>query len=126
MKILLVSLLIAFGCIGASCQTRDIPQKEFTLTADRNEITLKRDESAGLDIVILKSKEVKGSMVSMGVSSTLPAGIAVNFDPEKGLIEMSTVKISASGETKAGIYNLIITAKIRNKLKGIIVKLIIS
>jgi hypothetical protein len=78
-----------------------------------------------VDLFILKSKDYKKEKVAMGLSSDLPPGISIQFSPDKGLIEKTTVRITAGSDIMAGKYHLILNSTIRHHTKGIILTLLV-
>jgi hypothetical protein len=75
---------------------------------------------------ILRSKTYKKSTATLGLSSSLPDGVVVTFEPENGLIDKTTVKITVGETTKPGEYLLILKATLQNHTKGATFKLIVN
>ena len=83
MKPLFIVMLISASIVSYAQQV-EIPQKEFTLSLSDETVTLARGENKKIDIRILKSKAYQKGKMKMGLSSSLPNGITLSFDPEKG------------------------------------------
>lgn len=62
----------------------------------------------------------------MGVSSILPRGVTITFDPDKGKFESSIATISIDNDAERGEYMLILSATLNHKTKGSILRLLIN
>lgn len=122
-KLVLVLVLIV---TGLNAQTLEIPQKEFSLNFSTQELKLPRGESGQLDIDILKSKGYRNSKVKMGISSSMPDGVTIAFDPAQGNFDFTKAKIKVDENTLPGTYQLILSATLSYKTKGSILKLTIN
>jgi len=125
MKPLFVFLLISASVVSYAQQV-EIPQKEFTLSLSEETVTLARGENKKIDIRILKSKGYQKSKMKMGLSSSLPAGITLSFDPDKGDSDLSQATITALPEALPGSYSIIVNATINYKTKGSVLKIAIQ
>ena len=94
MKPLFIVMLISASIVGYAQQV-EVPQKEFTLSLSDETVTLARGENKKVDIRILKSKSYQKGKMKMGLSSSLPNGITLSFDPEKGDGDSSQATITA-------------------------------
>ena len=124
LKIILPAVIVAFA-LTASGQNLEIPQNEFTLSFSKDQLEMARGEKAELKILILKSRSYQKSKAKMGVSSSLPKGVTVTFDPDKGTFDASLANISVQADATPGEYMLILNATLSNKTKGSILKLLI-
>jgi uncharacterized membrane protein len=122
--ILFVAILLAF--VSSYAQHVDIPQKEFTLSLENESIVLSRGENKKIDVRILKSKSYQKSNVQLGLSSGLPSGITLSFDPEKGNVDSSVATITAAADTSPGEYTVIVNATMNYKTKGSILKIVVN
>jgi hypothetical protein len=118
----LAILIITLGTIQAQ-EARSLPNTEFSLDLSETALNINTGESASIELGILRSKAYKKSNASLGLSSTLPEGVQVTFEPANGVIENTTVRITASASTKPGEYLLILKATLQNRTKGATLKL---
>ena len=125
MKTSLLIILFAGIISIASSQTVTVPGKEFDLLASPATIRVARGDSTMFDIFILRSKETRKSKVKMGMSSGVPKGVVIRFEPGNGNIDQSKTIVSVADSTPPGTYNLILNATMRNKTKGVIVSLLV-
>lgn len=124
-------LLIAFVLLAASvnygyAQEKTAPRTEYSVSLSENNIKLKAGETKQLTISILKSKSFSRSEAKLGLSSALPAGITVTYEPAEGMFESSVATISAAAGTIAGEYQIILKTNVNNKIKGSIVKVVVE
>ena len=124
MKSLFFVLLISASISYA--QQVEIPDKEFTLSLSDETVTLARGENKKIDVRILKSKSYKKGKIKMGLSSSLPNGITVSFDPEKGDTNVSQATITALPDALPGTYSIIVNATVNYKTKGSILKIAVQ
>jgi hypothetical protein len=110
----------------ARAQSLEIPQTEFNLSFSKAVIELSPGESGQLDILILKSKGYAKSKVKMGISSTLPTGVAISFDPDKGNFDSTRASIRVDADAHLGQHMVILNATVNNKTKGSIFGLLIK
>jgi uncharacterized membrane protein len=122
MKFMLVSIILAASITGLA-QSLEIPQKEFSIDFPKETIVLKRGENKKIEIRILKSKAYQKGKMQMGLSSSLPPGISISFDPEKGNVDLTQATITAQSDTSPGQYSLIVNATINYKTKGSVLKI---
>ena len=120
------SLLLLLIVSAATGQNLKIPQNEFALSFSKEQLELSRGEKGELEILILKSKSYKKSKAKMGVSSSLPKGVTITFDPDKGTFDSAKANISIQADATPGQYMLILNATLNNKTKGSILKLLIN
>lgn len=123
-KIICLLTLMQFALTGSG-QNLEIPQNEFALSFSKEQLEVSRGEKAELEILILKSKSYQKSKVKMGISSSLPNGVVITFDPDKGTFASTLAKISIEPDAAPGEYLLILNATLNNKTKGTILKLLI-
>src|SRR6186713_3079612 len=101
MKSLFV-LLLAAASVCSYAQQVEIPQKEFAVSLSEETVTLARGENKSVDVRILKSKAYQKGKVKMGLSSSLPAGVTLSFDPESGSADLSRATITALADAQPG------------------------
>jgi hypothetical protein len=123
-----ITFLLALLPIASvvSGQNLEIPQNEFALSFSKEQLELSRGEKGELEILILKSKSYQKSKARMGVSSSLPKGVTITFDPDSGTFDSSSANISIQDDATPGQYMLILNATLNNKTKGSILKLLIN
>jgi hypothetical protein len=119
----LIFLILISASITGYAQAVEIPQKEFTLSLSDETVTLSRGENKKIDIRILKSKAYQKGKIKMGLSSSLPDGITLSFNPENGNSDLSQAIISALPDAQPGMYSVIVNATINYKTKGSILKI---
>jgi hypothetical protein len=120
---LLPLMLVALSVSG---QNLEIPQNEFALSLSTEELVLSRGEKGELEILILKSKNYQKSKTKMGVSSSLPKGVTITFNPGKGTFDSTQANVSIQADATPGLYMVILNATLNNKTKGSILKLLIK
>lgn len=125
MKPLLI-LVIAALSFASNAQSVDIPKKEFTVSLSEETFNLARGENKKIDIRILKSKAYQKGKMKMGLSSSLPAGVTVSFEPENGTADVTQATISALPDAQPGTYSIIVNSTINYKTKGSILKITIQ
>jgi hypothetical protein len=121
----LIILSITISAIHAQ-ETKPLPRTEFALALSQSSVKVNTGESTTIDLDILRSKTYKKSTATLGLSSSLPDGVVVTFEPKNGLIDKTTVKIAVGTTTKPGEYLLILKATLQNHTKGATIKLIIN
>ena len=118
-------LSLSLAALTGSGQNLKIPRNEFALSFSRNQMELARGETGKFEILIRKSKAYRKSKAKMGVSSGIPNGVVITFDPSNGNFESSTASISVKPDATPGQYLVILNATLQNKTKGSILKLLI-
>jgi hypothetical protein len=117
-------LTLAFIIISASVTyAQETPRTEYVLSLSDNAINLTAGESKDVTLNILRSKSFAKSKAELGISSALPAGITVTFEPASGVFNSSVATITASHEVAKGEYQIILRSTIANKTKGSILKI---
>jgi hypothetical protein len=127
-KLFLLTLVLFVASLqtGFAQQEKNAPRTEYAISLSDNAIQLAPGETKQVTITILRSKSFSRSQAELGLSSALPEGVTVTFEPSKGLFESSVATISASQEVKAGLYQVILKSTLANKTKGSIIKLTIN
>jgi hypothetical protein len=116
-------LLWATTC---SAQTKSHPEKEYNLIASANAITMARGQQDSVKLTVLRSKSFKTGKASLSVNSPSGAGLNVRVEQVPGETDEYMVYVTTTTDTKAGEYTFIPTCTLRNKQKGIILKLTIN
>jgi hypothetical protein len=126
-KIFPIILILSIAVMSATiAQDKTTPRTEYTVSLSEKVVNLKPGETKQLTVFLLKSKSYIHSKAKLGLSSTLPEGITVAFEPAEGLFDSSEASISATPTAKEGEYQIIIKTTINNKIKGSIVKVVVG
>lgn len=125
LKIKLLLVLVT-ASLAVSGQNLEIPKKEFSISFSEDKLELSRGENGQLDIGILKSRGYQDSKTKMGMSSSVPNGVRLEFDPIMGVFDFTKANISIGDDAIPGTYLLIVNATLQSKTKGSILKLIIK
>jgi hypothetical protein len=108
----------------AKCQNIAIPQKEFRVFTD-DSINVEKDSQKKIDVLVLRSKRFKRK-VRMDVTSSLPQGVDISFDPRQGNFDSCVATINVSATAKPGTYLVIISGTIKSKSIGRVLKLTVA
>lgn len=119
-------LVLVTASLAVSAQNLEIPKKEFSISLSKDKLELLRGENDQLDIGILKSRGYRDSKIKMGMSSIVPKGVSIAFDPSKGAFDFTKASISIADDAIPGTYLLIVNATLQYKTKGSILKLVIK
>ncbi len=124
MKTLLLVLIL--GILGTSeifGQEKTAPRTEFTVDLSSSKLEIKPGNNVDVTITLNRSKGYSKSKAVLGLSSGLPDGVTVTFEPSEGVLESSVARISVAETTKPGNYMLILNSTIQYKSKGATLKL---
>lgn len=125
-KILLSVLAIAAVTFTAAGQEKIAPRTEYSVSVSENAIQVKPGESKEITLTLLRSKPFSKAKAQLGLSSALPAGVNVTFSPSEGMLETSQVTFTVAPDAKEGNYTIILKTTLTNKIKGTIVKLVVT
>jgi hypothetical protein len=120
---LLLVLVVSFESAQATTST---PKSEFSVALENSSVHLKPGATTSVNLEFLRSKQFQKSKVTLGLSSSLPEGLTVTFEPDGGLIDKTAVHIQASETVKAGNYLVIVRATMQNRSKGATLKIVIG
>ena len=127
MKNLLLSVIASVAVtLTVSAQDKVAPRTEYSVSVSENKLQVKPGESKALTVSILRSKSFSKAEAKLGLSSGLPEGVTVSFEPAEGMFESSVATITVGPATKEGEYQLILKTTLNNKIKGSIIKLTVS
>lgn len=126
MKTLYMIALLFFVAASTETLAQTAPRTEFAIQLSKNALEVKAGTTTEINVNILRSKTYTKSKAKLGFSSKLPEGITASFEPAEGMFETSVATISVAENTKAGQYQLILNAELNNKVKGSIVKLVVT
>jgi hypothetical protein len=102
------------------------PSKEYAIALSTNAISVAPGESKQVQVSINRSKAFLKGQVELGLSSSLPEGITVTFEPAKGQFNSSVATITASSQVVAGQYPIIFKSKLKNLNKGSILTITVD
>jgi uncharacterized membrane protein len=126
-KLLLFAFVLAAASVNYGyAQEKAAPRTDFSVSLSENVITIKPGETKSLTVTILKSKSFSRSDVKLGLSSSLPEGLTVAYEPAEGKFESSVATFTASADAKAGEFQVVLKTTMNNKTKGSIVKVVID
>ena len=109
---------------AAKCQNIAIPKKEFRVFTD-DSISVEKDSQKKIDVLVLRSKQFK-RRVRMDITSSLPPGVDISFDPSLGNFDSCVATINVGTSAKPGTYLIIISGTIKNKSIGRVLKLTVA
>lgn len=122
----LILILSVVALSAASAQDKTAPRTEYSVSLSEKVVNLKPGETKQITVSLLKSKSFARSKAKLGLSSTLPEGITIAFEPAEGLFDSSVASVSATPTAQQGEYQIIIKTTINNKIKGSIVKVVVG
>jgi hypothetical protein len=102
-----------------------IPRAGFRIVAE-DSVMIEKGASKKINIRILRAKGLVNKDVRMEISSLLPEGVAVDFEPDVGDFKVSKAIIHVGPSAKADSYFIILSGTIQSETKGRILKLIVS
>jgi len=120
----LVCLLL--WAITSSAQTEMPPKEEFKLLASHSTITLSRGQQDSVKLTVLRSRSFKTGKISISLNTPSTTGLRVTLKQQPTNPDEYTVYLEASADAQTGEFNFVPTCTLRNKNKGIILKLIIN
>ena len=123
--------LIAIVLVSASinkgyAQEKTAPRTEYSVSLSENVVRLKPGETKQLTVSVLKSKSYSLSATKLGLSSTLPVGVTVAYEPAEGMFESSVASFTAAADAKEGEFQVVLKTTVNNKIKGSIVKVVVD
>lgn len=119
-------VLVAATFTVGSAQEKTAPRTEYSVSLSESVITLKPGETKQVTVLLAKSKSYARSTAKLGLSSSLPAGVTLAYEPVEGKFDSSVASFTATTDAKAGVYQVVVKTTINNKIKGSIVKVIVE
>jgi hypothetical protein len=119
--ILSVIALIGLAQLESTAQTKS-ERFDYKLEIASDAIQLKAGSAAQVDLTLVRGGRYKSHAATLGLSSALPAGITVQYEPAVNVMEKSMITISSTKETKPGVYYVGIRATILNNIKSTLLK----
>jgi hypothetical protein len=102
------------------------PRKEYAISLSTNAISVAPGETQQVQVLINRSKTFLKGQVELGLSSSLPEGVTITFEPAKGQFNSSVATITASAQAAAGQYPIIIKSRLKNLNKGSILSITVD
>ena len=124
-KSILILVLSAITFVGFA-QEKPAPRTEFTIDLSATTLEASAGQTKDVEINLNRSKSYSKSNAVLGLSSGLPAGVTVSFEPAEGVITHSVAKITIAENTKPGSYMIIFKSTIQHKSKGATLKLVVA
>ncbi len=125
-KIILTALLGIITMAENFAQEKIAPRTEFTLGLSTAVLELKQGGTGDITVNLNRSKGYSRSNAVLTLSSGLPEGVSVTFEPATGVMEKSIATVSVAEHTKPGNYMIIVNGTIQHKNKGATLKLIVG
>jgi hypothetical protein len=125
MKIFTVIALYAVS-IGWTFAQNVTPKNEFIIELSTNKLETKAGEEKEVTVKLLRSKRYAKLPSSMSVSSMLPDGVNIKFEPATGIMESTQAYVKVDESVKSGTYTIIINCAMNHKNKGSMLKLVIN
>jgi hypothetical protein len=127
MKKYILTIVLATVAMTASvAQEKTAPRTEFTVELSTSSLEVKAGEIKELTLTLNRSKQYSKSKATLGLSSGLPQGVTVTFEPTDGVLESSVVKVAVAEHAKAGNYMIILNSTMQHKSKGATLKLVVT
>ncbi len=127
MKKYILTIVLATAAMTASvAQEKTAPRTEFTVELSTSSLEVKAGETKELTLTLNRSKQYSKSKATLGLSSGLPQGVTVTFEPTDGVLESSVVKVAVAEHAKAGNYMIILNSTMQHKSKGATLKLVVT
>ncbi|NJM25126.1 MAG: hypothetical protein HC859_06125 [Bacteroidia bacterium] len=115
---MLLSLLV-------QAQTAEVPKKEFAVALSASSLTVSPGDNKTVEMSILRSKSYQKGEATLNISSRLPEGLAVTFEPAKTSDSKTEVRIAAAAGLASGTYNVILNCTLNYKAKGTSLKIVV-
>lgn len=127
MKLFCISILLFITTsVVLAQETVALPAKEFAIALSQNTLEVKPGETRELEIILQRSRSYSKLKADMNLSSSLPDGIEISFDPSSGILENTKAIIKAAENATPGNYTIILNAAMNHKNKGAMLKLIVK
>lgn len=107
-------------------QPADLPKEEFKLFAPVTAISMEKGQKDSIHVAVVRSRSFKNGTATLKVDTPNVSGLAILIKPLPGQPDHYVMHVSASAETPPGEYYIIPACTLRNKTKGIVLKLTIK
>ena len=124
-KNFLLLFVWAVCVVSATAQEKPAPRSEFAVELSASSIEIKAGESRDVTVHLNRSKSYSKSKGVLGLSSGLPEGVTVSFEPATDVTTESIAKIAVTKTAKPGNYTLILNGTLEHKTKGATLTLIV-
>ena len=125
-KFILTLLVASAGVLTAQAQEKAAPRSEYIVELSSASLEVNRGESKDVTVTFVRSKSFAKSKATLGLSSALPQGVTVTFEPAQDVAESSVAKISVDETAKEGNYLIILSSTLQGKKKGTMLKLAVT
>lgn len=125
MKNSIFTLILALFATVVLAQEKPAPQKEFTVELSASSLEIKPGQTKNVTVTLNRSKGFSKSKAVLGLSSGLPQGVTLTFEPAEGVITSTVATITVAETVKAGNYMIILNSTIQHKSKGATLKLVV-
>jgi hypothetical protein len=116
---------LLFPATGVA-QTQQPPKKEYLLIASASTLTIAKGQQDSVKLTVVRSKSFKTGESSITFNPPTEAALDVKIKQLTGEPDQYMVYLITTDDTKPGEYNVVSTCTLRNKNKGIVMKLIIN
>lgn len=111
---------------GSMAQTPDPPKEEFKLWLPVTSISIDRGKRDSVNITVLRSRSFRtGKATLVATPPSTASGLEITIEPVPEQPDNYKMRISASSGMQPGEYSILPTCTLRNKTKGMVMKLII-
>jgi hypothetical protein len=121
-----LAVTLQFWATSGSAESQQPPKEEYLLVASATNLTIAKGQQDSVKLTILRSKSFKTGKSSVVVNPPKEAALDVKVKQLPGEFDVYMVYLITTNETKMGEYNFVPTCTLRNKNKGIVLKLIIN
>jgi hypothetical protein len=121
----LIAGLLLRATTGLS-QNQQPPKEEYALVASVSNLTIAKGQQDSVRLTVLRSKSFKTGKSSIAVNPPKEAALEVKVKQLPGATDEYMIYLITTDETMTGEYNFVPTCTLRNKNKGIVLKLIIN
>ncbi|SHH32643.1 hypothetical protein SAMN04488109_3712 [Chryseolinea serpens] len=117
-KTFLLLFVWALCVVSAAAQEKPAPRSEFAIELSTSSLEIKTGESRDVTVHLNRSKSYSKSKGVLGLSSGLPEGITVSFEPATDVTTEGIAKIAVAKTAKPGSYMIILNGTLEHKTKG--------
>jgi hypothetical protein len=109
-----------------SAQSQQPPKEEYLLITSSSSLVVTRGQPDSLRLTVLRSKSFKTGKSTIAFNAPKDAALDVTVKQHVTNPDEYTVFLKTTENSKPGEYNFVPTCTLRNKNKGIVLKLIIN